>query len=75
VHQDVTGTATDIALGWGVALGSPFVFKTTLTEEYKSDIFGERGILLGGVHGIVESLFRRCVCAPGVWGWRGCGGG
>lgn len=24
-----------------------------------SDIFGERGILLGAVHGIVESLFRR----------------
>ncbi len=47
------------ALGWGIALGSPFMFKTTLTEEYKSDIFGERGILLGGVHGIVESLFRR----------------
>jgi ketol-acid reductoisomerase len=59
VHQDVTGTATELALGWGIALGSPFMFKTTLTEEYKSDIFGERGILLGGVHGIVESLFRR----------------
>ncbi|KAL3017224.1 hypothetical protein AAZX31_06G264600 [Glycine max] len=27
--------------------------------EYMSDIFGERGILLGAVHGIVESLFRR----------------
>ena len=60
MHQDVTGRATEIALGWGIALGSPFMFKTTLTEEYKSDIYGERGILLGGVHGIVESLFRRC---------------
>merc|ERR1712125_199705 len=28
---------------------------------YKSDIYGERGILLGAVHGIVESLFRRYV--------------
>mmetsp|Transcript_21519 Transcript_21519/g.85570 ORF Transcript_21519/g.85570 Transcript_21519/m.85570 type:complete len:549 (+) Transcript_21519:86-1732(+) len=61
VHQDVTGTATDIALGWGIALGSPFLFETTLTDEYKSDIYGERGILLGGVHGIVEALFRRYV--------------
>ncbi|CAM9254341.1 unnamed protein product [Heterosigma akashiwo] len=59
VHQDVTGDATDIALGWGIALGSPFMFKTTLTEEYKSDIYGERCVLLGAVHGIVESLFRR----------------
>lgn len=59
VHQDVDGRATDVALGWSVALGSPFTFATTLEDEYKSDIFGERGILLGAVHGIVESLFRR----------------
>ena len=61
VHQDVSGRATDIALGWGVAVGSPFVFETTLRSEYCSDIYGERCILLGAVHGIVESLFRRYV--------------
>jgi len=61
VHQDVSGKATDLALGWGVALGSPFMFETTLRSEYRSDIYGERGILLGAVHGIVESLFRRYV--------------
>lgn len=59
VHQDVDGRATDVALGWSVALGSPFTFATTLEQEYRSDIFGERGILLGAVHGIVECLFRR----------------
>uniref|UniRef100_A0A9I9DI40 Acetohydroxy-acid reductoisomerase n=1 Tax=Cucumis melo TaxID=3656 RepID=A0A9I9DI40_CUCME len=59
VHQDVDGRATDVALGWSIALGSPFTFATTLEQEYRSDIFGERGILLGAVHGIVESLFRR----------------
>jgi ketol-acid reductoisomerase len=58
VHQDVTGHATDYALGWSVSLGSPFTFQTTLESEYKSDIFGERGILLGAVHGVVEVLFR-----------------
>jgi ketol-acid reductoisomerase len=58
VEQDVTGRATDYALGWSVALGSPFTFQTTLESEYKSDIFGERGILLGAVHGIVEVLYR-----------------
>ena len=30
VEQDVDGRATDIALGWSVALGSPFTFQTTL---------------------------------------------
>ncbi len=30
--------------------------------EYKSDTFGERGVLLGAVHGTVESLYRWFVC-------------
>lgn len=58
IHQDVNGKAIDYALGWAVAIGSPVVFQTTLASEYKSDIFGERGILLGAVHGIAESLYR-----------------
>jgi ketol-acid reductoisomerase len=61
VYRDVTGKATDIALAWGIAIGSPFLFKTTMEEEYKSEIYGERGILLGAVHGIIEGLFRRYV--------------
>ena len=58
VQQDVNGHATDYALGWAVGIGSPFAFQTTLESEYSSDIFGERGILLGAVHGIVEVLYR-----------------
>jgi ketol-acid reductoisomerase len=61
VEQDIDGRATDLALGWSVALGSPYTFMTTLESEYKSDIYGERGILLGAVHGIIESLYRRFV--------------
>jgi ketol-acid reductoisomerase len=59
VHQDATGKAVDRALGWSVAIGAPYTFMTTLESEYKSDIFGERGILLGAVHGVVESLYQR----------------
>lgn len=61
IEQDVNGRATDHALAWSVALGSPFTFRTTMKDEYRSDIFGERGILLGAVHGIIESLYRRYV--------------
>jgi ketol-acid reductoisomerase len=61
VHQDIDGKATDYALGWSVGLGSPYTFQTTLESEFKSDIFGERGILLGAVHGVVEGLYRRYV--------------
>jgi ketol-acid reductoisomerase len=63
VEQDIDGRAVDIALGWSVALGSPYTFQTTLDSEFKSDIFGERGILLGAVWGIVESLYRRYIAA------------
>jgi ketol-acid reductoisomerase len=59
VEQDIDGRATDYAIGWAVALGAPFSFMTSLEMEYRSDIYGERGILLGAVHGIVESLWRR----------------
>ncbi len=61
VEQDVDGRATDLALGWSIGLGSPYTFQTTLESEYRSDIFGERGILLGAVHGIIESLYQRYV--------------
>jgi ketol-acid reductoisomerase len=59
VHADPDGRAVDLALGWSVALGSPYTFRTTLRSEYLSDIVGERAILLGAVHGIVETLYTR----------------
>jgi ketol-acid reductoisomerase len=59
VEQDSSGRAVERALGWSVGLGAPFTFQTTLRSEYLSDLTGERAILLGGVHGIVESLYRR----------------
>ncbi|MBM7789030.1 ketol-acid reductoisomerase [Tenggerimyces flavus] len=59
VHQDVDGRATERALAWSIGLGSPYTFQTTLDSEYRSDIVGERAILLGAVHGIVESLYQR----------------
>ena len=54
-----TFNASDIALAWAVGVGSPYIFKTNMEKEYISDIFGERAILLGGVHGIVEYLYRK----------------
>jgi ketol-acid reductoisomerase len=59
VHRDLDGRAADRALGWAVAIGAPYIFETTLESEYLSDLVGERSILLGAAHGIVESLYRR----------------
>jgi ketol-acid reductoisomerase len=66
VEQDVDGRAVDQAVGWAIAVGAPYVFKTTLGYEYRSDIFGERGILLGAVHGISEALYRNFVMEKGM---------
>jgi ketol-acid reductoisomerase len=59
IHHDVDGRATDIALGWAIGLGAPFIFETTLESEYLSDIAGERAILLGIPHAIAEAVYRR----------------
>ena len=40
VQQNKSGRATEVALGWAIAIGSPFVFETTLTSEYCADIYG-----------------------------------
>lgn len=55
-HYDRDGKASDVALAWAIAIGAPFVFYTTLEKEYLSDLTGERGVLLGGVRGLVEAL-------------------
>ena len=57
VENDTDGKATDYALSWALGVGSPIIFETTLENEYKSDLFGERAILLGGIYGMVEYLF------------------
>ncbi len=49
--------ARDRALAWSLGLGAPYTFQTTLDMEWRSDIFGERAILLGEVHGIVEAMY------------------
>ena len=66
VQQDIDGKAADQAIGWSVAIGAPYTFITTLKNEVKSDVFGERAILLGAVHGVVEALFRRFVQQQGM---------
>jgi ketol-acid reductoisomerase len=61
VEQDATGNARNIALAWAIGIGSPYVFETTLEMEYRSDIFGERAILLGAVWGVAESMYAHFV--------------
>ena len=58
VYNNVDNKAKNLALAWAYGIGSPQIFETTMENEYVSDIFGERAILLGGLHGIVEFLYK-----------------
>jgi ketol-acid reductoisomerase len=57
VEQGDPETMTNVVLGWALGIGAPYTFRTTLGNEMRSDLVGERAILLGGVHGIVEALY------------------
>ena len=55
-----------------MAVGAPFTFGTTLESEYKSDIYGERCILLGAVHGegvggVGDGVGTCTVRGEGLW--------
>lgn len=49
VHQDVTGKALERAQAMGIAVGSGYLYETTFEKEVYSDLYGERGCLMGGV--------------------------
>lgn len=36
IHQDATGTAADIAIGWAIAVGSPFTFGEGLPSSLQA---------------------------------------
>jgi len=61
VHQDVTGKATDYALGWAVAIGAPVIFDATHSVQQP----GGQGASSGGQREFVPVLARAAV-AVGV---------
>ncbi len=58
VVKDLTGCALDYALGWSIAIGSPVTFFTTGENEWKSDLTGERHVLLAGIWALSEALYE-----------------
>ena len=58
VHQDVTGKAQEKAVALGVAIGSGYLYQTTFAKEVYSDLYGERGCLMGGIHGMFLAQYE-----------------
>ncbi|QIW99910.1 hypothetical protein AMS68_005428 [Peltaster fructicola] len=58
VFQDVTGQALEKAVALGVAVGSGYMYETTFEKEVYSDLYGERGCLMGGIHGMFLAQYE-----------------
>ena len=58
VFQDVTGKAKEKATALGVAVGSGYMYETTFEKEVYSDLYGERGCLMGGIHGMFLAQYE-----------------
>jgi len=58
VWQDVTGQAKEKAIALGVAVGSGYMYETTFEKEVYSDLYGERGVLMGGIQGMFLAQYQ-----------------
>ncbi|RBW71561.1 ketol-acid reductoisomerase [Bacillus taeanensis] len=63
IYQDVTGTATQLALSYAKGIGSARagVLETTFQEETETDLFGEQAVLCGGASALVKAGFETLV--------------
>jgi len=65
VHQDATGTATDVAKAYAKGIGATRagLIETTFKEETETDLFGEQVVLCGGTSALVQAGFQTLVDA------------
>lgn len=57
VHQDASGKAKERALALGTAVGVGYMYETTFRKEVLSDLYGERGILMGAIQGAFAAQY------------------
>jgi len=57
VFQDVSGHALERAVAMGIAIGSGYLYETTFQKEVFSDLYGERGCLMGGIQGMFKAQY------------------
>ena len=58
IFQDSTGKTKEKTFAYGIAVGSGYLFETTFTNEVTSDLYGERGVLLGGLAGMIHAQYE-----------------
>lgn len=58
IFQDYTGRAKERVIALGIVIGSGYLFPTTFEKEVHSDLTGERGVLMGGLAGMMEAQYQ-----------------
>ncbi len=63
VHQNISGSAKDLALSYAKAVGGTRagVFETNFREETETDLFGEQAVLCGGLSALIKAGFETLV--------------
>ncbi|MBX7149115.1 ketol-acid reductoisomerase [bacterium] len=57
VFQDATGRAKERVQAVGIAIGSGHLFETTFEKEVRSDLTGERSVLMGLIQGAIKAQY------------------
>ncbi|KAI8966951.1 ketol-acid reductoisomerase [Mycotypha africana] len=58
VYQDASGKAKDRTIALGIGIGSGYMYETTFEKEVYSDLFGERGVLMGAIQGLFQAQYE-----------------
>ncbi|MEO1090827.1 MAG: ketol-acid reductoisomerase [Pseudomonadota bacterium] len=63
IHQDASGSAHDIGLAYGAAIGGARagIIETTFKEEVETDLFGEQVVLCGGLCALIQAGYETLV--------------
>lgn len=63
VHQDPTGDAREVGLGYASAIGGgrAGIIETDFREETETDLFGEQAVLCGGLTSLIKAGFETLV--------------
>jgi ketol-acid reductoisomerase len=63
IHQNPTGDAKDLALGYAQAIGCARagVIETTFKDETETDLFGEQSVLCGGLTALIMAGYETLV--------------
>ncbi|KAF9924970.1 Bifunctional acetohydroxyacid reductoisomerase [Linnemannia zychae] len=58
VYQDVSGKAKERAIALGIGIGTGYLYETTFKQEVYSDLYGERGVLMGAIQGLFVAQYE-----------------